>query len=62
MIVANLVGDEIGFDSDENEVLLAMRTGELVRVPRAPKREIADRILDEALNVRRGLAASTHGR
>jgi phosphopantothenoylcysteine decarboxylase / phosphopantothenate---cysteine ligase len=62
MIVANLVGDDIGFDSDENEVLLAMRTGELVRVPRAPKREVADRILDEALNVRRGLAASTHGR
>lgn len=62
MIVANLVGDDTGFDSDENEVLLAMRTGELVRVPRESKREIADRILDEALNVRRGLAASTHGR
>jgi len=62
MIVANLVGDDLGFDSDENEVLLAMRTGELIRVPRALKREIADRILDEALNVRRGLAASTHGR
>jgi phosphopantothenoylcysteine decarboxylase/phosphopantothenate--cysteine ligase len=62
MIVANLVGDEMGFDSDENEVLLALRTGELVRVPRASKREIADRILDEALNVRRGLTASTHER
>jgi phosphopantothenoylcysteine decarboxylase/phosphopantothenate--cysteine ligase len=62
MIVANLVGDEVGFDSDENEVLLAMRTGEIVKVPRASKREIADRILDEALNVRRGLAASPHGR
>jgi phosphopantothenoylcysteine decarboxylase/phosphopantothenate--cysteine ligase len=62
MIVANLVGDDAGFDSDENEVLLAMRTGELVKVPRASKREIADRILDAALNVRRGLAASTHGR
>ena len=62
MIVANLVGDDLGFDSDENEVLLAIRTGELIRVPRALKREIADRILDEALNVRRGLAASTHGR
>ena len=60
MIVANLVGrdEDVGFESDQNEVTLALRTGELIRLPRASKREIADRILDEALNVRRALAAS----
>jgi phosphopantothenoylcysteine decarboxylase/phosphopantothenate--cysteine ligase len=36
----------IGFDSDENEVVLVSRSGER-RVPRAPKREIAAEILDE---------------
>jgi hypothetical protein len=31
-------------------------------VPRAPKREIADRIYDEALKLRLALHATTHGR
>ena len=53
MIVGNLVGGpETGFDSDENEVVLVMRTGLPVRLPRAPKREIAERIFDEALKLR----------
>jgi phosphopantothenoylcysteine decarboxylase/phosphopantothenate--cysteine ligase len=52
MIVGNLVGGETGFESEENEVVLALRTGETVSVPRAPKREIADRIFDEALKLR----------
>ena len=52
MIAGNLVGGETGFESDDNEVVLVMRTGDAVRLPRAPKREIADRIFDEALKLR----------
>jgi phosphopantothenoylcysteine decarboxylase/phosphopantothenate--cysteine ligase len=60
MVVANLVGGsgEIGFESDQNEVTLALRTGELIPLPRAPKREIADRIFDEALKLRLALHAA----
>jgi phosphopantothenoylcysteine decarboxylase / phosphopantothenate---cysteine ligase len=63
MVVGNLVGgSETGFESDLNEVTLALRTGETIVVPRAPKREIADRIYDEALKLRLALHATTHGR
>jgi phosphopantothenoylcysteine decarboxylase/phosphopantothenate--cysteine ligase len=62
MVVGNLVSSsEIGFESEDNEVVLALRTGELIAVPRAPKRQIADRIFDEALKLRLALHAS-HGR
>jgi phosphopantothenoylcysteine decarboxylase/phosphopantothenate--cysteine ligase len=59
MVVGNLVGrSEIGFESDDNEVVLALRTGETLTLPRAPKREIADRIFDEALKLRLALHAA----
>ena len=59
MIVGNLVGgSETGFESDENEVVLALSTGDLISLPRAPKREIADRIFDEALKLRLALRAA----
>ena len=59
MIVGNLVGgSETGFESEENEVVLALATGELISLPRAPKREIADRIFDEALKLRLALHAA----
>jgi len=66
MVVGNLVGEsegggEIGFEADQNEVVLALCTGETLTLPRAPKREIADRIFDEALKLRLALYA-THGR
>src|ERR1039457_1531842 len=62
MIVGNLVGgSETGFESEENEVVLVLWTGETVSLPRAPKREIADRVFDEALKLRLALDAS-HGR
>ena len=61
MVVGNLVGgDDQGFESDQNEVLLALRTGELIPVPRASKREVADRIFDEILKLRLALYA-LHG-
>jgi phosphopantothenoylcysteine decarboxylase/phosphopantothenate--cysteine ligase len=59
MIVANLVaaskGDEegsVGFDSDENEVVLVTRSGESIPVRRAAKRAIARRIFDEMIKLR----------
>jgi len=58
MMVANLVsGEGIGFDSDENEVLLLLRTGESIPVPRAPKRAVARRIFDELIKLRLALHA-----
>jgi phosphopantothenoylcysteine decarboxylase/phosphopantothenate--cysteine ligase len=59
MMVGNLVGgSETGFESDENEVVLALRTGETIPLPRASKRAIADRIFDEALKLRLALHAA----
>jgi len=48
MVVANLVGREgVGFESDYNEVTLITRSADPVHIGPAPKREIADRILDQ---------------
>lgn len=59
MVVANLVGQsETGFESDVNEVALALRTGEFIELPRASKREIADRILSHILDLRRSVGVS----
>lgn len=60
MVVANLVTREgTGFDSDENEVTLVLRTGESIQVPRMSKLEVADRILDQALRLRLALYSRT---
>ncbi len=60
MVVANLVTQEgTGFDSDENEVTLVLRTGESIQVPRMSKLEVADRILDQALRLRLALYSRT---
>lgn len=59
MVVGNLVGGgETGFESDDNEVVLALSTGETIPLARARKREIADRIFDEALKLRLALHAA----
>jgi len=59
MVVGNLVGGEdSAFESDQNEVLLALRNGKFISVPRASKREIADRIFDEILQLRLQLYAA----
>ncbi len=61
MVVANLVSQDstgTGFEADDNEVMLALRTGENIAVSRAPKRAIADRIFDEALKLRLTLHAA----
>jgi phosphopantothenoylcysteine decarboxylase/phosphopantothenate--cysteine ligase len=62
MVVGNLVGSpDSGFESDQNEVMLALSTGENITLPRASKREIADRIFDEILKLRLAVHAA-HGR
>jgi phosphopantothenoylcysteine decarboxylase / phosphopantothenate---cysteine ligase len=62
MVVGNLVGGADGaFESDQNEVLLALSSGESIPVPRASKREVADRIFDEILKLRLHIYA-TNGR
>jgi phosphopantothenoylcysteine decarboxylase / phosphopantothenate---cysteine ligase len=61
MVVANLVGNpETGFESDQNEVVLVLSTGENIALPRASKREIAGRIFDEILKLRLAVHAA-HG-
>ena len=47
LIVANDVADgAIGFDSDQNEVLVIARDGSTTRIARAPKLIVANRVLD----------------
>ena len=56
MVVGNMVSrDDIGFGTDDNEVVLVLRTGEAVPVARASKRSIADSIFDQALRLRLAL-------
>jgi phosphopantothenoylcysteine decarboxylase/phosphopantothenate--cysteine ligase len=53
MVVGNLVSQEgIGFDSNDNEVVLVTRNSDPIHVRRAPKRAIAARILDETMKLR----------
>ena len=47
LIVANDVADtSIGFDSDQNEVLVIARDGSTIKIDRAPKLIVANRFLD----------------
>ncbi len=58
MLVGNVVNQSgTGFESDENEVTLVMRTGANVALARAPKRVIADQIFDHLLKLRLSLHA-----
>ena len=50
LVVANDVSDSsIGFDVDQNEVTIFSKDGSAIAVPRASKRAVADRILDEVV-------------
>ena len=56
MIVANLVGGANSpFESEHNEVTLLLANGDTKALPRLGKREVADRIFDEALKLRLAL-------
>jgi phosphopantothenoylcysteine decarboxylase/phosphopantothenate--cysteine ligase len=53
LIVVNDVGrEDIGFDSEENEVLILGPLGLREEVPRRPKREVAERVWDAFLVAR----------
>jgi len=56
MLVANRV--EEAFGADDNEITLLMRTGEVVELPRASKRQLADKILDYLNQLRLSLHAA----
>lgn len=59
MVVGNRVDRaDVGFGSEDNEVVLAMRTGEAVEVPRAAKRDVANRIFDHLLKLRAAVPAA----
>jgi phosphopantothenoylcysteine decarboxylase/phosphopantothenate--cysteine ligase len=61
MVVANLVSqDGTGFESEENEVVLVQRTGENLHLAKAPKRVIADQVLDQVLKLRLALHHDQH--
>jgi phosphopantothenoylcysteine decarboxylase/phosphopantothenate--cysteine ligase len=56
LIVANDVSrTDIGFDAAENEVLLLDRWGGVVALPRRPKAEVAEQILDRIQELRRAV-------
>ena len=59
MVVGNIVGrDGTGFEADQNEVTLVLRTGEVVKLPLASKIEVANWIFDHALRLRLALHAA----
>ncbi len=56
MVVANLVNqDGLGFESDQNQVEIITRAGQIVHAGPASKKEIADRILDQVAMLRLSL-------
>lgn len=58
MVVANLVGrDGLGFESNDNEVEIVTRAGQIVHAGPASKTEIAGRILDQIATLRLSLRA-----
>ncbi len=58
MVVANLVNrDGLGFESDQNEVEILTRAGQIVHAGPAGKKEIAARILDQVARLRLALQA-----
>ena len=58
MVVGNVVSAVgTGFEADDNEVMMVTRTGETIPVSRAPKREVARRILDQMIHLRLALHA-----
>lgn len=59
LMVANLVTrEDTGFEADDNEVVLLLRSGESIPVPRAPKTAVAQRICDEIVRLRRAVHAA----
>jgi phosphopantothenoylcysteine decarboxylase/phosphopantothenate--cysteine ligase len=63
LIVVNDVSrSDIGFESQDNEVLILSRDGRRDSVARAPKREVADRIWDAFLEARAAASRTSSSR
>jgi phosphopantothenoylcysteine decarboxylase/phosphopantothenate--cysteine ligase len=58
VVVNDVSGEGIGFDSPDNEVTLVSASGDQL-VPKATKGEIADRILDAVEDLRRSASSGT---
>jgi phosphopantothenoylcysteine decarboxylase/phosphopantothenate--cysteine ligase len=59
LIVANDISrTDSGFGTDDNAVVLLDRRGEARELPLLPKREVSDRILDEALAIKQARAGA----
>jgi phosphopantothenoylcysteine decarboxylase/phosphopantothenate--cysteine ligase len=55
MVVANDITKEgAGFDTDTNIATIITKSGSAIDLPKMPKRELADRILDEMVTARQG--------
>lgn len=55
MVVINDVSrNDIGFNSDFNEVTIVTKSGAVERIPKSPKTHVAEKILDSALASRAG--------
>ncbi|MDA0207653.1 MAG: bifunctional phosphopantothenoylcysteine decarboxylase/phosphopantothenate--cysteine ligase CoaBC [Acidobacteria bacterium] len=57
LLVANLVGDGLAFDTDDNQGLILSASGEVVEISRMSKRQMAGRIFDEVLRTSRATIA-----
>jgi len=49
LIIANLVGKDKGFDSDDNEVVILPKKGKSKKIPKMPKKKLASAIWDQTL-------------
>jgi len=52
----SVADSSIGFDSDQNEVLVIARDGSTIKIDRAPKYIVANRILDLVVNAQARIA------
>jgi len=57
LLVANLVGDGLAFDTDDNQGLILSASGDVVEISRMSKRQMAGRIFDAVLRTSRATIA-----
>ena len=57
LLVANLVGDGLAFDTEANQGLILSASGEIVEIGRMSKRQMAGRIFDAVLRATRATIA-----
>lgn len=57
LLVANLVGDGLAFNTEDNQGLILFSSGEVMELHRMSKRRMASRIFDAVLRVRRATIA-----